>query len=720
VFGSLIHHIQVHNSIQCGTVATSAASRFVYIVIPGANKQLSLSEITVMTDDTNLFDIDASLAVQSSTYTSPINSDAMLASRALDHDTSPYSILSSISSTANVPNPAGGTWWRVQLPQKDTSIHRVKVWTRREDSESRVRDYRVWLADTPHTGTQFNPQGMRECPRTDMKWFGLYSSVDCQNQLATYVYIVIQQSNQLQLAEVQIYEKTLLTVDYCATLQPCMNQGTCIDTQVSWQCICGLSWTGITCRIPAIGNLISSVAQLSFSNYSRNSRTQLTQTLQDDAIMYDELSPQFYARYAVDQDTTSTFQGHSIAITRSVTQSSSNQHVWLQLNSREPKQQVLSVTFWSKLTGRDDILDLSLAQLWLANDRSRIAVYVGSEPLTAGQSFAVGSKKQCALATDQSQPSQTVQCNGAIGQYVYLVQTIDNLPLAIVEVTVQAMSAQIQLVLTDMNVRAQSTYQSGTDPVVGMSNAVLAFDSRTNGRISAQSLLMTNEARMNCYWAIIHDSIHQLIFDQYPIQHWFNVQHQSIKFQQKKYDTHYIADCNNTIGQSIIIVEDSNPAATNYALHIAKISIYTQDACASNPCANTQNQTCINNINSYQCLCSDGRLSRKNTDDCTYTPCENPKTYQSICENSATCSLKYGDASTPHNATDYSCDCGLNYAGRNCERYVDRFSCIGWPFGVFTKKTCDSDIEFPPQTVCDCCCSTGECLCVPDKDAISI
>jgi hypothetical protein len=172
---------------------------------------------------------------------------------------------------------------------------------------------------------------------------------------------------------------------------------------------------------------------------------------------------------------------------------------------------------------------------------------------------------------------------------------------------------------------------------------------------------------------------------------------------------YYIVDCYNTIASSVIISQNLY-APPDVALHISEVSIYSTDACASDPCkTNKTGMNCINNIDSYQCLCPNGNLTNPNQSNCSL--CINSKTIDSMCFNNGVCSIIYGNTSTPTIPTNYKCDCGLTYGGRNCERFLDRFSCTGWPFGVYTSKPCDANIVMPPQTECDCCCSTGECIC---------
>ena len=137
------------------------------------------------------------------------------------------------------------------------------------------------------------------------------------------------------------------------------------------------------------------------------------------------------------------------------------------------------------------------------------------------------------------------------------------------------------------------------------------------------------------------------------------------------------------------------------------------DECASNPCQ--YGAQCVDLINGYQCLCTDGDCS-SGPEPCLSDP----------CMNLGTCT----DA-----VNGYSCVCTDDYSGRHCEFEVDdcmgndcsnnsicldgigSYSCIC--DNGFRGTVCDDDVDECTEytDVCppgfDCQNSYGSYVCVP-------
>ncbi|XP_069499437.1 cadherin EGF LAG seven-pass G-type receptor 3 isoform X2 [Ambystoma mexicanum] len=112
--------------------------------------------------------------------------------------------------------------------------------------------------------------------------------------------------------------------------------------------------------------------------------------------------------------------------------------------------------------------------------------------------------------------------------------------------------------------------------------------------------------------------------------------------------------------------------------------------CDSSPCH--PNSSCMDNWQSYSCVCQPGFYGENCVDICQLNPCEN----KSFCRRKA---------GSPNG---YICECGGNHFGQYCEHRMDLQCPKGW-WGNPTCGPCNCDVNkgFDP----DCNKTNGQCHC---------
>ncbi|XP_060698853.1 cadherin EGF LAG seven-pass G-type receptor 1 isoform X4 [Hemiscyllium ocellatum] len=114
------------------------------------------------------------------------------------------------------------------------------------------------------------------------------------------------------------------------------------------------------------------------------------------------------------------------------------------------------------------------------------------------------------------------------------------------------------------------------------------------------------------------------------------------------------------------------------------------DPCDSIPCP--RRSYCLDEWDSYSCICEPGYFGKNCMDVCRLNPCE----HISSCVHD------------PNSSQGYTCNCGENYYGQYCENKIDLPCPRGrWGNPMCGPCNCDTNKGFNP----DCNKTTGECRC---------
>ncbi|XP_043569630.1 cadherin EGF LAG seven-pass G-type receptor 1 isoform X1 [Chiloscyllium plagiosum] len=114
------------------------------------------------------------------------------------------------------------------------------------------------------------------------------------------------------------------------------------------------------------------------------------------------------------------------------------------------------------------------------------------------------------------------------------------------------------------------------------------------------------------------------------------------------------------------------------------------DPCDSIPCP--RRSYCLDEWDSYSCICEPGFFGKNCMDVCRLNPCE----HISSCVHD------------PNSSQGYTCNCGENYYGQYCENKIDLPCPRGrWGNPMCGPCNCDTNKGFNP----DCNKTTGECRC---------
>ncbi|XP_043944319.1 cadherin EGF LAG seven-pass G-type receptor 1 [Protopterus annectens] len=114
------------------------------------------------------------------------------------------------------------------------------------------------------------------------------------------------------------------------------------------------------------------------------------------------------------------------------------------------------------------------------------------------------------------------------------------------------------------------------------------------------------------------------------------------------------------------------------------------NACHSSLCP--EKSRCIEDWDSYSCICDSGYFGKHCVDVCDLKP----------CKHVSTCVHK------PSSSHGYTCECGLNYYGKYCEKKINLPCPRGWwGIPICGPCSCDTSKGFDP----DCNKTTGECRC---------
>nr|XP_008177211.2 cadherin EGF LAG seven-pass G-type receptor 1 isoform X4 [Chrysemys picta bellii] len=146
--------------------------------------------------------------------------------------------------------------------------------------------------------------------------------------------------------------------------------------------------------------------------------------------------------------------------------------------------------------------------------------------------------------------------------------------------------------------------------------------------------------------------------------------------------------------QGVRMGETSTNVATLNMKQAIKINIKegceVDNPCDSSPCP--QHSYCIDDWDSYSCVCDPGYFGRDCVDVCNLNP----------CEHVSTCVRK------PSSSHGYTCECGQSYYGQYCESKIDLPCPRGW-WGNPICGPCNCEISkgFDP----DCNKTNGECQC---------
>lgn len=549
----------------------------------------------------------------------------------------------------------------------------------------------------------------------------------CNGLNASAIYITASKK-AITMAEVQIYRTstpaiTGPTVDFCtlygnlsAVTQICQNGGTCVSEYSSWRCVCPLEFQGATCQQMAfVPSATSPIVRTHPITGVQNFITQGTveQLLQStfymsDMTQIDIPDPNNGPAWAADLG---TLFPPGCAIT------SNRTAAWIQGDLRQIVQ-VKSVLTMRNVTATLPNLGEKGYEVWLSNT-----------PLMQGQDWSPAGRTRCAPASNTGQdfrlnPHEEIICSMRSARYVVVVQSNPGMALRLQEVYA-IINFPLELSTRNAVWRASSTWSQGgylTPSLAGdrqlstlyhsdQASPSLPWRSWFSVQFPASYPIGTVQLwnRRDCLSCttriydlrvyVTNDTSLQekLLNDSYLAPSDFNALSPSSYIACSVLDSnssdallYATVQCLGAVGTSVIVAQTNS-----IFVHINEMQVFVQDACAADPCrTSVTGRSCINHVTWYEC---------------TPVQCSTPVA-DSLCPNGA-CSLVYQNASTPLVATDYRCDCGLSFGGRQCERVIDRQSCQGWPFGAYTTLGCDSGVSMPPFTECDFCCSTGSCLC---------
>uniref|UniRef100_A0A8C3TL74 Cadherin EGF LAG seven-pass G-type receptor 1 n=1 Tax=Chelydra serpentina TaxID=8475 RepID=A0A8C3TL74_CHESE len=253
----------------------------------------------------------------------------------------------------------------------------------------------------------------------------------------------------------------------------------------------------------------------------------------------------------------------------------------------------------------------------------------------------------------------------------------------------QRFSGESIIVWSDLDITISVPWYIGlmfrTRKVNGMlMQANAGTSSKINIQVSVASLKMTQSRVSDGEW-------HHLLIELKSAKDGKDIKYLAVmSLDYGMYQLKLLFFC----AQGVRMGETSTNVATLNMKQAIKINIKegceVDNPCDSSPCP--QHSYCIDDWDSYSCVCDPGYFGRDCVDVCNLNP----------CEHVSTCVRK------PSSSHGYTCECGQSYYGQYCESKIDLPCPRGW-WGNPICGPCNCEISkgFDP----DCNKTNGECQC---------